>query len=67
MVLAAAVRRLRSKEEAFRLFGKEAAVSSRNHSKMLRTELARIVALREALGLPPDPELAALQPPAGEG
>ncbi|HWO17830.1 MAG TPA: sigma 54-interacting transcriptional regulator [Kofleriaceae bacterium] len=67
MILAAAVRRLRSKEDAFRLFGKETTVSSRNHNKVLRTELARIAALREALGLPPDPELAALQSPTSEG
>lgn len=60
MVLVAAVRRLRSKEDAFRLFGKEATVTSRNHSKVLRTELARIAALCEALGQPPDPDLDAV-------
>jgi len=60
LVLAAAVRRLRSKQEAFRLFGKEAAVSNRNHVKVLRAEIARVAALCEALGQPPDPELEAL-------
>jgi DNA-binding NtrC family response regulator len=60
LVLAAAVTRLRSKQDAFRLFGKEATVSNRNHGKVLKAELARIDALREALGQPPDPELTAL-------
>jgi len=60
MVLAAAVRRLGGKQEAFRLFGKDATVTNRNHVKVLRAELAKIAALREALGQPPDPELAAL-------
>jgi DNA-binding NtrC family response regulator len=60
LVLAAAVRRLRSKQDAFRLFGKEATVSNRNHGKVLRAELARVAALREALGLLPDPDLDAL-------
>jgi DNA-binding NtrC family response regulator len=60
LVLAAAARRLRSKQDAFRLFGKEATVSNRNHGKVLRAELARVAALCEALGQPPDPELEAL-------
>jgi len=60
LVLAAASRRLRSKQDAFRLFGKEATVSNRNHGKVLRAELARISALCEAIGEPPDPELEAL-------
>ena len=60
LVLAAAVRRLRSKQDAFRLFGKEATVSNRNHGKVLRAELARITALCEALGQPTDPDLEAL-------
>jgi DNA-binding NtrC family response regulator len=60
LVLAAAVRRLRSKQEAFRLFGKEATVSNRNQGKVLRTEIARIAALCEALGQPSDPDLEAL-------
>lgn len=60
LVLAAAVRRLKSKQDAFRLFGKDATVSNRNHGKVLKAELARIDALRETLGLPPDPELTAL-------
>ena len=60
LVLAAAVRRLRSKQDAFRLFGKEATVSNRNHGKVLRAELARVAALRDALGLPPDPDLDSL-------
>jgi DNA-binding NtrC family response regulator len=59
-VLAAAVRRLRSKQDAFRLFGKEATVSNRNHGKVLRAELARVTALCEVLGHPLDPELEAL-------
>ena len=67
LILAVAARRLRSKEDAFRLFGKEAAVTSRNHHKVLRTELARLAALREALGQPPDPELDALLGSSGEG
>jgi len=60
LVLAAAVRRLRSKQDAFRLFGKEATVSNRNHGKVLRAEIARVNALCEALGQPSDPDLEAL-------
>ncbi len=60
LVLAAAVRRLRSKQEAFRLFGKEATVSNRNHGKVLRAEIGRIAALCEALGQPVSPDLDAL-------
>jgi len=52
------VRRLHSKQDAFRLFGKDTTVANRNHVKVLKAELARIDALREALGQPPDPELA---------
>jgi DNA-binding NtrC family response regulator len=66
LVLAAAVRRLRSKQDAFRLFGKEATVSNRNHGKVLRAELARITALCEALGQPTDPELEALLSSPGD-
>jgi hypothetical protein len=55
LVLAAAVRRLRTKQDTFRLFGKEATVSNRNHSKVLRAEIARVAALCEALGQPADP------------
>ena len=42
-----------SRDEAFRMLGKASAVSSRNHHKIYKRELARTAQLYESLGLPP--------------
>ncbi|XXX76119.1 sigma 54-interacting transcriptional regulator [Sorangium sp. So ce134] len=49
-VLGAAARRLKSKETAFRLLGKENLVANRNHHKPFRRELEKAAALCRALG-----------------
>jgi hypothetical protein len=49
LVLAVATRRL-GRDEAFRLFGRESLVKSRNHYRMLRRELEKLEALYKALG-----------------
>lgn len=49
IVLWAAAERLGGPEEAFRLFGQESVVKSRNHHKVLRRELDRVRALCRAL------------------
>lgn len=50
LVLGTAVQKLGSREEAFRVLGKEAMVTSRNHHKVLRREMDRLDALCRALG-----------------
>jgi transcriptional regulator with GAF, ATPase, and Fis domain len=50
LVLLAATEKLDSRDEAFRLFGREAQVRSRNHHKILRRESERVEALCRALG-----------------
>jgi len=59
-VMAAATSKLGSKEEAFRLFGRESLVTARNHTKVLRRELQRVQALCEALGEDVEPILQRL-------
>jgi DNA-binding NtrC family response regulator len=54
MVLRAAAEKTGSVEDAFRLFGREAVVEHRNHTKVLRKELARVEALCNALGVDPN-------------
>lgn len=49
-VLAAATERLGSKDEAYRLLGKEALLVNRNHHKPFRREIEKVQALYEALG-----------------
>jgi DNA-binding NtrC family response regulator len=49
-VLAAAEERLGSKDEAYRLLGKEALLVNRNHHKPFRREIEKVQALYEALG-----------------
>ncbi|WP_437779741.1 sigma-54-dependent transcriptional regulator [Sorangium sp. So ce1097] len=49
-VLATAVEKLGSREEAFRLLGKESVVQNRNHQKTLKREIDRVEALCKALG-----------------
>jgi DNA-binding NtrC family response regulator len=50
-VLAAATERLGgNRDEAFRLFGRDKLVASRNHHKVLKRELERVEALCAALG-----------------
>jgi DNA-binding NtrC family response regulator len=51
LVLLAATEKLESRDDAFRLFGREAQVRSRNHHKVLRRESIRVEALCRALGL----------------
>ncbi|MBK9261658.1 MAG: sigma-54-dependent Fis family transcriptional regulator [Polyangiaceae bacterium] len=50
LVLAAAEERLGSKDEAYRLLGKEALLANRNHHKPFRKEIEKLHALYEALG-----------------
>ncbi|NVJ03581.1 sigma-54-dependent Fis family transcriptional regulator, partial [Myxococcus sp. AM009] len=50
LVLAVAMRRL-GRDEAFRLFGRENVVKSRNQYRTLRRELERLEALYKTLGL----------------
>ncbi|WP_437670484.1 sigma-54-dependent transcriptional regulator [Sorangium sp. So ce131] len=50
-VLGTAAHQLGSREEAFRLLGKEAIVQSRNHHKSLKREMDKVEALCNALGL----------------
>lgn len=50
LVLATAVERHGGRDAAFRLFGKGAQVQSRNHHKIMRRELEKVVALCKALG-----------------
>jgi MoxR-like ATPase len=54
LVLAVATRRL-GRDEAFRLFGRESIVKSRNQYRTLRRELERLEALYKALGLAGSP------------
>lgn len=51
LVLLAATEKLESRDDAFRLFGREAQVRSRNHHKILRRESVRVEALCRALGI----------------
>ncbi|WP_394823107.1 sigma-54-dependent transcriptional regulator [Pendulispora albinea] len=51
LVLAAATEKLESRDEAFRLFGRDAQVKSRNHHRVLRRELERVEAFCRALGI----------------
>jgi transcriptional regulator with AAA-type ATPase domain len=60
LVLAAAIGRLGSREEAFAMFGLEQLLKNRNHQRALRRELARVRRLASLLGESPDPDLAAL-------
>lgn len=60
LVLAAAIGRLGSREEAFAMFGLEQLLKNRNHQRALRRELARVRRLVSSLGESPDPALAAL-------
>jgi transcriptional regulator with AAA-type ATPase domain len=60
LVLAAAIGRLGSQEEAFAMFGLEQLLKNRNHQRALRRELARVRRLVDVLGESPDPDLAAL-------
>lgn len=55
LVLRAAAEKTGSVEDAFRLFGRDAVVEHRNHTKVLRKELARVEALCNALGVDPSP------------
>ncbi|MFY0573360.1 sigma-54-dependent transcriptional regulator [Cystobacter fuscus] len=54
LVLAVATRRL-GRDEAFRLFGRESLIKSRNHYRTLRREIERLDALYKALGLAGSP------------
>jgi len=54
LVLAVATRRL-GRDEAFRLFGRENLIKSRNHHRTLRREIERLEALYKALGLAGSP------------
>ncbi len=49
-VLGAAAQKLGSKEDAFRLLGKEHMVQNRNHQKTMKRELERVAALCQAVG-----------------
>lgn len=51
MVLRAAAEKTGSVERAFRLLGRESVVEHRNHTKILRKELAKVEALCAALGV----------------
>ncbi len=59
LVLSIAAQKYNSVEEAFKLFGREATVASRNHHKAYRVERNRLVELYRAFGeearLPADP------------
>ncbi|MEZ4302809.1 MAG: sigma-54-dependent Fis family transcriptional regulator, partial [Polyangiaceae bacterium] len=50
IVLATAEEQLGSREDAFRLLGKEALLVSRNHHKTFRREIERVEALYRVLG-----------------
>lgn len=60
LVLAAAIGRLGSREDAFAMFGLEHLLKNRNHQRFLRRELARVRRLVSTLGEPPDSNLAAV-------
>ena len=60
LVLAAAIGRLGSREEAFAMFGLDQLLKNRNHQRALRRELARVRRLVALLGEAPEPGLAAL-------
>src|SRR5262249_18009889 len=49
-VLGTAAQKLGNREEAFRLFGKDAIVQNRNHQKTLKREMERVDALCRAVG-----------------
>lgn len=66
LVLEAAVRRLGSKDEAFRRLGKENLLKNRNHHKALRREIAKAIELADAVGQEADPELVALSRDDGD-
>jgi DNA-binding NtrC family response regulator len=61
MVLRAASEKTGTVEDAFRLFGRDAVVEHRNHTKVLRKELARVEALCKALGVDPTQFTRALE------
>jgi DNA-binding NtrC family response regulator len=50
LVMGAAVQKLGSREDAFRLLGRGALVDSRNHHRVLKRELVKVEALYDALG-----------------
>lgn len=52
-VLAAAVRQMGDRDEAFKLLGKEQLVRNRNHHKLLKRELARAATFVSAIGETP--------------
>ncbi|MFL5346188.1 MAG: sigma-54-dependent transcriptional regulator [Hyalangium sp.] len=54
LILAVATRRL-GRDEAFRLFGRESLVKSRNHYRMLRREIEKLETFYKALGLAGSP------------
>jgi DNA-binding NtrC family response regulator len=49
LVLAAATEKLGNVKDAFRLFGKDSLIQHRNHSKVLREELARVEEIKRAV------------------
>jgi hypothetical protein len=66
LVLAVASRRL-GRDEAFRLFGRESLIKSRNHHRTLRREIERLEALYKALGLGGSPFADLLEGGADSG
>jgi len=64
LILHAAVEKLGSSEDAFRLLGQEGLVKGRNHHKVLRRELEKVAELCRAVGEKPV-ELPGDPPPAG--
>jgi DNA-binding NtrC family response regulator len=66
LVLQAAMRRMGGRDQAFRLFGADALVASRNHHKVARRELERARELLEAAG-GDGAEAAALPEATGSG
>jgi hypothetical protein len=63
LVLGIAARKLGSKEAAFQLLGKAAAVSHRNHLKVLRREASNLVELYKAVGKGEPPPIGDLVEP----
>jgi transcriptional regulator with PAS, ATPase and Fis domain len=53
-VLAVATEKMGSREDAFRLFGREKLVTSRNHQKVFRRELERAQSVCTSIGKPGD-------------
>jgi len=60
LVLASAITRLGSREQALALFGMEHLLKNRNHQRVIRRELARVRRLVNTLGEVADPGLMAL-------